>query len=360
MRRECLALLMAVLCGSAGCSEATPQAWPKECVGRLELALPGDADQGAILGKERFRNVAQYGAPENRLPDGEEDGWSEFLGMNITHPLAEAEKKQATNRGGVHKPETLVKDMKINSENIVWHRMIDKPSMQYGPSRHVIDADFLMSNGVYLSWGTGAEESEELLQSKKRLRTIAAGLRPRPLFDVPTEPGLCLPYVFIPDDGHERHAIAMTYRLKAHPDITINLKSETAEPTPKPGDYFRPEVVTNEYRTDFYWDGRTTVTAGLYSAKTLWRFPTKRPMKLAGRSGLETFVAVVRKKGAEEDYIYLAVARGNPDTPEAAPDIRFFVEQKREDAIKRGIKPLTQDEVLKLARQITASVRPRP
>lgn len=355
MRRNGMALLAALVCGSAGCAETVPPEWPKECVGRLQLALPGEADQGAFLGSERFRNRAQYGQPSYRFPDGEVSDWSAFLGMEITHPLTDEEKKLATKNLVLDKAETLVKDVKIGSASIVWHRMVEGPSMQYGPSRRVIDADFLITNGVYLSWGSGVREKAELPQSKAWLQTIAAGLRPRPLFDVPSEPGLCLPYVFIPDNGLEKHAIAMTYRLKEHPDITVNLKSETAEPTPEPGGDIRPDAVTNDFRTDLYWGAKVTPSR-VKSARSIWHAPARRSVQLAGRPGQETFLAVVRKNATEEDYIYLAVARGNPDTPETAPDIRFFVEQKRENAIKRGITPLTQDEVLNLARQIAASV----
>lgn len=359
MRRNGMVLLVALICGSAGCAEtATPPEWPKECVGRLQLALPGEADQGAYLGSHAFRNRAQYSL-SYRFPDGEISDWSAFLGMEITHPLTNEEKKLATKKLVLDKTETLITDAKIGG-GIVWHRLAEGPNMQFGSSRRDFDGNFLAANGAYFSWRARAKKEEEVLPARMRLRSIAAGLRPRPLFDVPSEPGLCLPYVFIPDNGQEKHAIAMSYRLKEHPDITVNLKSETAAATPKPGDPFRPEVVTNEYQTDEYWNGRTTVTAGLYSAKSVWRFPTKRQTLLAGKAGLETFVAVVRKKGGDEDYIYHAVARGNPDTPETAPDVRFFVEQERENAIKRGITPLTQDEVLKLARQIAASVGQRP
>lgn len=359
MRRNRMALLAALICGGAGCAETAPSEWPKECVGRLQLALPGEADQGAILGSERFRDRAQYGQPSSRFPDGEISDWSAFFGMEITHPLTNEEKKLATKKLVLDKTETLIKDVKVGSGSIVWHRMVEGPSMQYGPSRRVMDADFLLNNGAYISWGSGVREKAELLQSQALLQTIAAGLRPRQLFDVPSEPGLCLPYVFIPDNGQEKHAIAMTYRLKEHPDITVNLKSKTAEPTPEPEGDIRPDAVTNDFRTDLYWGAKVTPSR-VKSARSIWHAPARRSLQLAGRAGQETFLAVVRKNATEEDYIYLAVARGNPDAPETSPDIRFFVEQKRENAIKRGITPLTQDEVLKLARQIAASVGQRP
>ncbi len=356
MDKMWMVLFAAALSGSVGCSENLSQKWTKECVGRLQFLLPGEADQDAILGSERFQNRAQYGQPLFRFPDGEVSGKSEFLGMEITHPLTDKEKILATKKTPLKKNETLVEDIKTSSQGIVWYRLLDSPSMQYGSSRRVINADFLTANGVLLSWGSGVQEETGLLQSKSQLQTIAAGLRPRPLFDVPFEPGLCLPYVFIPDGGQGGHAIAMTYRLKEHPDITINLRSKTAESTPKEGDYIRPDAVTNDFQTDLYWGA---YLANVVDARSLWHLPAKRPMHMAGRSGLETFLAVVRSKDSEEDYIYHAVARGDPDEPEKAPDVRLVVEQNRQNAIKRGIQPLTQDEVLKLSRQIAASVAVR-
>lgn len=358
MRHEWMMLIATLICGSAGCSETVPSDWQKDCAGRLQFALPGEADQAAILGRERFRDSVRYGRPDPRFIDSEKDDWTALSVGRITHPLTNTEKVDA-----------LAALKKIQASVIRTYKTEEKIAVQVWPvgkregmgwvaPNRRITLNLFVGDALF-SWSQTSEDAAEFAEVQRNARVIVDGLRPRPLFDVPAEAGLCLPYAFIPDNGQERHSIAMTYRLKEHPDITVNLKSETAAATPKPGDPFRPEVVTNEYQTDQYWNGRTTVTAGLHSAKTLWRFPTKRPMLLAGRSGLETFVAVVRKKEAKEDYIYLAVARGNPDAAEAAPDIRFFLEQNRENAIKRGITPLTQDEVLKLAKQIAASITVR-
>lgn len=356
MLRNGMALLAALIFGSAGCAETVPPEWPKECVGRLQLALPGEADQAAFLGNEQFK--LRYGQPRHRFPDGEEDDWAALSVGDITHPLTKSEKVDAL--AALKKIKANVtKTYKTEEKTNIHTWPIGKQEGMgwVAPNRRITLNIF--ANDALFSWSQTSNDAAEFSDIERNAKNIVSGLRPRQLFDVPPEAGLCLPYVFIPDNGQEKHAIAMTYRLKEHPDITVNLKSETAAPTPKPGDVFRPEVVTNEYQTDEYWNGRTTVTAGLYSAKSVWRFPTKRKMLLAGNAGLETFVAVVRKKGGDEDYIYHAVARGNPDAPEASPDMRFFVEQQRENAIKRGITPLTQDEVLKLARQIAASVGQR-
>jgi len=357
MQREWIAFLMALICGSAGCSETVPSEWQKECVGRLQLALPGAADQGAILGHERFKDPVQYGRPDPRFPDGEQAGWTEFSVGDITHPLTKAEKVDALE--ALKKIETRVINRYKTQEKIDVQRWPVGKQEGLGwvaPNRRITLN--LFADGALFSWSQTSENAAEFVDVQRNAKNIIDGLRSRPPFNVPSEPGLCLPYVFIKDSGHEKHAIAMTYRLKEHPDITVNLKSETAEPTPRPGGDIRPDAVTNDFRTDLYW-GSKARPSRMKSARSLWHTPAKRPMQLAGRSGLETFLAVVRKNATEEDFIYHAVARGNQEAPEAAPDVRLVIEQKRENAIKIGITPLTQDEVLKLARQIAASVGPR-
>lgn len=363
MRKHLLVFaVVATLSFNPVCAERTiPASWPKDCVGRLQMALPGEADQSAILGRERFRDVAQFGVPITSFQDGEEDGWAgfsiELATLSITHPLSETERRQVISNVSLGKRVSLINDVKVG-RNIVWNRMSSNQSSAYGASFHFVDAGFLVTNGVFFSWSGDAAGDQAFTKLKAELQSIVSGLRPRSLFDIPSEPGLCFPYLFVPDKGHEKHSVSMSYRLKDHPDMVINLQSETAEAAPKPGGDIRPDAVTNDFRTDLFW-GTVTAPGRLKSARSLWHLPAKRSMQLASRPGIETFLAVVRNHAAEEDYIYLAVARGDPDHPEAAPDIRLFVKQQRANAIKRGVKPLTQDEVLTLARQIAASVKPR-
>ncbi|MBS1140766.1 MAG: hypothetical protein H6R13_2219 [Proteobacteria bacterium] len=357
MRRNAMALLAALICGSAGCAETVPSEWPKECVGRLQLALPGEADQGAILGRERFRDSVQYGRPDTRFPDGETADWTALSLGRVTHPLMKEEKLEALvalKKIKENVTKTYKTEEKINVQT--WPVGKQEGMGWIAPNRRITLNIF--AHDALFSWSQTSNDAAEFAEVERNAKNIVSGLRPRQLFDVPSEPGLCLPYVFIPDNGQEKHAIAMTYRLKEHPDITVNLKSKTAEPTPKPGGDIRPDSVTNDFRTDTFW-GTVTAPGNLRSARSIWHAPAKRQTQLAGRSAMETFLAVVRLDEKNEDFIYHTVSRGNPDTPEAAPDVRLVVEQKRENAIKRGITPLTQDEVLKLARQIAASVSQR-
>ncbi len=359
MRKNWIALLMAAICGSAGCTETTTLEWPKECVGRMQLALPGEVDQAALLGSQRFRNPAQYSGPSMSFPDGEKSGWGESLGFRITHPLTDEEKKQATKkRAALDEGEKFIKNLKIGND-VVWYVAIDRPNRQYNiPYRYIV-ASFLLSNSVYLSWMTSDLDEAGFIKAKTELESSISQARPRALFDVPHQPGLCLPYVFIPDDGQYEHLIGMSYRIKEHPDIIVTFESKTAESTPTEDDRRRPDAATNDFRAYLFWGAFLTQTK---SNRSLWHLPAKRPMTLAGRPGLETFLAVVyeRDKSSEENYVYYAVARGDPDHPEETPDVQLLVKQKRQNAIMRGITPLTEKEVLKLAQQIAASVTVRP
>lgn len=348
MQRKLLVFaVVATLFGNTGCAETSvPSDWPRDCVGRLELTLPGESDQSAMLPEDQFRHMASAGYEPNRFPDGEKAGWTDFWLMEITHPLTGEERQQVINKFR-SKRGNLTKDVKANSK-ISWHTANDNDNSTFGPLRRDLSASFITVNNIYLAWRQSAPGPEELSRAKAHLQLLAAGVRPRALFDAPKESGLCLPYLFIADEGKERHDIAMTYRLKAHPDITVNLKSSSSGKSDE----------TNKDLSDQYWDTRTA-PGRLKSARTIWRLPANRPTHLAGREGLESFVAVVRDDSKEEDFIYHAVAVGNPGAPEDAPDVRLVVEQTRENAIKRGIKPMTEDEVLKLARQIAASVSKR-
>lgn len=359
MRKKWMALLAIAVFGSDGCAESAPPEWPTECAGRLQFALPGEADQAAYLFKEIIRDPAQYSGPWMRFPDGERHGGeTEFSDSTITHPLTGDEKPEAFKEFRAIL-DRIEKYSKTKAEELPTGKHIGQAWMV--PNRHV-GLDVIISDSVFL-WGQEAESEAEFAQVKEKFNRLIDGLRPRPLFDVPAESGLCLPYVFVPDSGQEKHSVAMAYRLKAHPDITVSLRGRSAATTPTEEtmrdwrDRRRPGTESNEFQAFLFWGSKLTNTQ---SDRSVFRFPAKRPMTLGGRSGLETFLAVVREKETEEDYIYHAVARGDPDTPEAAPDIQLVVEQKRRNAVKRGLAPLTQEEVLTLARRIAASVSVRP
>lgn len=161
-----------------------------------------------------------------------------------------------------------------------------------------------------------------------------------------------MPYVFKEDSGTEYRSIATTWRLKEHPDITILLEDEKAEPLSK---YIDPAKVTPVRKVEFFWEQnyRDAYRYGDY----LWR--AMHDVKLANVKGKGIPMEMTRRDGTI-DYGYFAAANGDPNAKEDTPNLQFYVLQNSQKAISQGIKPLEKKEFLKLVEEIAASIRHRP
>lgn len=51
--------------------------------------------------------------------------------------------------------------------------------------------------------------------------------RHRKMYEIPTEPGVCVPYGFIPDDGTEPATMQMSFRYKDAPNVLYHLEAKT-------------------------------------------------------------------------------------------------------------------------------------
>lgn len=352
------ALLLSLFAVSANVWAETPSGWQVDCVGRVQLGLQGDADVAATT----IEDIKRAWRPaSSSFTDGQIAYWTsyEFLGgLRLIHGLLpEAQNQYMEERLKIR--DSFREDSeKARHENKPYEPFSNLPiGNKNGFGYQIGDQQlFILHMDSYIFSWLGGYRGISKEEAKKNYDIALSGIEVRPLFKVPHKKGVCLPYAFIHDDGNTEHRIAMTYRLKKHPDVTVNLKSSSAQPTPAKDD--RPETATNEYNISDYWSQRMM---SVNQFETLWHRPrSMRSVRLAGHEGLASFVSVIRNKGDDPDVIYRAVARGNPDAPEAAPDIELVVEQERGNAIKRNIKPLTQDEVLALAKQIAATVVVRP
>jgi len=74
---------------------------------------------------------------------------------------------------------------------------------------------------------------------------------------------------------------------------------------------------------------------------------------------MQTFVQFVRKDGTQ-DFGYLAVAPGDPEAKQDAPDLTLYVIRDAKNAKTKGIEPMSQEALLDVARSIVASVKRRP
>ena len=194
----------------------------------------------------------------------------------------------------------------------------------------------------------------EALNQDKSINISEAGalykkFQPRNLYEVPKEQGFCLPYGFIAgDSGHEKRNMAVTYRLKEHPDVTIFFQDLGTSPGP------------GERRPDESMDAKRYVT----------HFWTKRyghafrEMQLNGkgfsspkvdnRKGVAAFTRFIRRS-KEVDYGYMAFVKGNSDNNE--PDLIFYVVRDSRQA--KGHPPMDKDKLEKMAEHIISTVKHR-
>jgi Tle cognate immunity protein 4 C-terminal domain len=358
-------LLVAMILIISGCKAnsiaADPMAQLRECVGRAELNIPGDVDV-AVNSVSTLEREFKAGSiqPKFEFEDGEEAGWSalSYMGrLYMSPPLSsadsvrlEAAAKQATSSAqdwvAKKKRDDDGNQLTFESLSVRSHRGVaSRVNAGYEASLFVDSAMlWLSSSGLGTTWEA----------QKKRFNTLVDGISSRKPGEVPTSAaGICLPYAFIRDDGAPRRHIATTYRLKAHPDITIMLRDVTAaREDPKAN----PHIYDPEAKSDDFWTRYDS--AYRKSLRSVWSTPYKN-IKLADSVGVESFVKIVREDGFE-DYGYLVVARGDPDAKLDTPDLMLYVIQNSKSAKAKGVTPLGKEAVLRIAQAIAASVKRRP
>jgi hypothetical protein len=62
---------------------------------------------------------------------------------------------------------------------------------------------------------------------QKQFLTWLKRFRPRALFEIPNEPGICIPYGFIADEGAFEHDLKASFRYADNPGVFYHLHSKT-------------------------------------------------------------------------------------------------------------------------------------
>lgn len=374
----------------------TPNDWKSDCVGKMQLSFPSEVDV-AVTPKEylfkRFDLVPQSPFPRIKFDDNENAGWSHIYGTGISFVSEVLDASSI-----VSYKQSMIESIKVRQKNR--DSNLDEPKSKVSLAKNtqtitaiqmgnVYDAISIL-NGRVVSWGAGGEGFSND-DSEKDFKEKQDYITPRNMYELPSMHGICLPYVFIKNTEGENRDIATTYRLKAHPDITVWLKDSSAaefDTSTKDGlarsKHAEPEQVINSFWAQYEKHNMKVLS--------LWDEPRYyHSVKLAGQKGLATFMqiesyepvkkayhrpneeitdynAYYEQKAKEEyaekhpkkhiDYGYFATARGNPK--DNTPDLSFYLIQESSHAIAKGIKPLTKDEVLELAEAIAASIKPRP
>lgn len=345
-------VVTALAVSSSACTTAheTPTDWKAECVGRMQLSLPGEVDVAA----DTLKSWHKYSSPRvGHFPDEQVAGWSSYsvLGqIQVSHALTEVElssfmqdsqlSRDKFRPGGSVQKATGTKSYRELSVQpqvgIAW---------DFDATRYAI---FRVGSHVF-GWTAGASPGAGTSSLDDRYKAVVNGLRSRDTFTNPQEPGLCLPYTFIRDDGKTSRNVGTTYRLRKHPDVTVYLRDAAA------ASHQNKEVLTAKYRTNDFW---AQYGGGTTNFKSRWT-PSAKGAELGGQAGMQTFVQFVRKDGTQ-DFGYLAVAPGDPEAKQDIPDLMLYVIRDAKNAKAKGIEPVSEDAFLEMAQTIAASVKRRP
>ncbi|EOL9011791.1 T6SS immunity protein Tli4 family protein [Cronobacter malonaticus] len=203
---------------------------------------------------------------------------------------------------------------------------------------------------------------EQLKISKPAILSLLNHFQARNLFEIPSEKGFCLPYGFIAgDSGHEPRNMAVTYRLKAHPDVTIFFQDLGMKPKAgKEDDLNDKDYVSWLWNWQYQW---SAVSKELIKPK--WR-----TIKMDGRTGLGTFVKAIYKDVPVYDseghvinhinyinYGYVAYVRGDHKARNVQPDLLLYVMQDSRQA--KNNPPMNAQEIEQMAEHIISTVRRR-
>ena len=338
---------------------AVPPDWKTDCVGRMQLSLPGPADVAAnsfkMLAAEYKIGTQQ---PRFEFAGGQQAGYSSqhYMGyVFVSQPLT-PEQRQVLLQAGKDeqlRAQAYATKKKANekSKPLVFERLDVAPKMGYANRVNgSMDITVAIDQIIVRAVSNDRQSDDQGVLNDFALKS--SGMALRPFGELPKAPGVCFPYAFIKDDEQRVRSIGITYRLQDHPDVTIWLEDSSASaPMPEQD----PDKFTADYRTNFFWTQRyqDRTTLKLLSRKTTDNL-------MDGRKGVATVVELVRKDGITTDYGYLAVVRGDPEAKQDTPDLMLYVIRDAKNATDKGKQPMDKDELIKMAQTIAASVRHRP
>lgn len=345
-------------------ADARVQDWQSDCVGLLQIQLPGAAETAAHPLKTILSDmIIESSQPETYFTDGQKDGYASFDVPGRTligHPASMIEIKM------------LLERMRL-SRAAALQRHKRNPFDDHGNRRHFSKIDVTKNNtfgwkvddsysvvtfigSIPVLWEGKDLEFKNIIKNKNQQNPFQQLLQaePRSFGIIPTKNGLCLPYIFLPAAQHHRYFVAATYRLKSHPDVTVWLQHNYAA-TIEGNQEDRFRKPSTEHDNEFFW---TLAYQSPDKYRSLWHWPYLQNVKLAGINGKSSFMELTRE-GGTIDYGYFASARTDETQKNDWTNVQIFVIRNAKNAITKDLQPIDKDEFLKMAQAIATSIKIR-
>lgn len=353
---------------------SSANAWRSECVGRFAFDLPGEAEVAFPHLIEAAQGNHAYFFSSDVVPgraaawEPQDQAWSAYQRIgdrgaiftsNEFTPASFPKLKMAVDEVWGGKKRALLNDGESGqADNISIEPLAFQSAFAWRfKSAHTrmsqsdkVQAYFVRSDHVFLF----QDEDEDPKALTKRVGTLLSNLRARDLFEVPAEPGICLQYAFLPDQGATKRSVGIPYRLKAYPEVEVFFSDSTAGPPPRANS--KRQTAADEVQ--FFWDARYGSTDKQHKLlhphiPGVVQFPD---VTLGGFKGKSSFVEITRSDNSI-DYGYMAYVKGDANASADSPTLMLYVIRTAKRAVR---EPLSKDQFKELAERIAASVHRRP
>ena len=362
-----LASFVSVACLLSACDAHTSSdrasAFKPECVGRTQFSLP-EAEVAVITNKALLRDAKGIDllfpggalSMATQFSDGQDASYSEFDyegGVIVSSPVDDALATTVFDlfEKDAKKTRRTLKPSFVDSSG---QPMKYFPIEGLGPDargwRLNWDYQFIKRIGPTVMKWSASHGSKNDQEVNTRAFNSLRDARARPLNTLPTaEPGVCLPYLFVPDNGEARRDIQVTYRLKEHPDVTVWLRDRDGGRSVYDND---SKMSAAHYDVRFFWNLN-------YSNRKSVVMKENHTFRLAGIEGEYSVVELTRKDDTI-DYGYFASAIDDPEKIANPTNLQMFVIRDAQNAKAKGVEPMPKDEFIQLAKAIAATVQKRP
>ena len=351
-----------------------PEQWKTECIGNFQISVPGDVELALLHYHDRDKKY-------------------NFR----TKMLQRVFYATTTYGGGIgvyyeDEKEFYLKTRQAEVDRLEKYRSDNKGNPKAGKFSYSFpdETSFLAKHGnsdrmkiEASSYYSGRRYTYETLDRRdevsvtKDYDNFAKNFRPRALYEIPNEKGVCIPYGFIKSDTPQDRVISSAMRLKDHPDVTVLLMDKSASR----GGFVRKENPTAIEEIRYIWEWGFNWRTEKLQATGFPRFPLVR---IAGYKGRSSFVEITRPNPAtydpddvctknsyyaEEqilakcpplpvDYGYVAYVQGDPNAKEDTPSLLLYVLQESEYG-PNGKPSIGRDELHTMADTIAASIKRR-
>ena len=316
-----------------------PASMRTECVGRYEVTVPGKVEVAVQSVQHWFSEVL---SDAYRFSDDSVAPFS--TGPDITNTLSLQQFSDIQSKTFARFQNTI-QELK-NARNFEIAN-----SLKVFPIPTVHGFAFQNNNGISVTMYFNSRIHTFAADNKQEVLNTLNSLHPRALYEIPTQPGVCSPYVFFLDDGNKTRNVGVTMRLIDHPDVEIFFQDSSYP--------FGYEVKTNNPETQLnaFWDNVGRIRDSIKYIDMDWH--RYRDVNIAGIHGKGTFVTITNKDESK-DYGYCAYAISTPEINVIADNKRVYVIRTAARAKAKGIEPVSKDDIKAIAESVMASIKRHP